>query len=141
MLGFEAATTVTEGLEEIERLDATMLRDMAARHSCGLRLLAAPANAEDAARIHEEDLARLIRIARKGFDYVIVDTFPMLDAAVVSILDSSDLTFVVFQDFVAQVLGASNLLKTLEKIGFGRDQCRPRGESWARQLRGGSQEE
>lgn len=124
MLGFDQSTTISDFIEELDRLDGTLIRELSLEHDCGLSLIAAPKNAEDAARIHEDDLARLIRIARRSFKYVVVDTFPMLDASVISILDSSDMSFVVFQDFVPQVLGAASLLRTLDHLGFGQDQCR-----------------
>src|SRR4030095_12895215 len=87
-------------------------------HSSAVPLLAAPADALDASEITDEALARILFLARRAFDYVIVDTFPMLDGIVMAILDASDLVFLVVQGTAPSVAGGARFLPVLEGLGF-----------------------
>ena len=53
-----------------------MIRQMAIQHPCGLHLLAAPADAVEAMDVDDTLMARIITLARRAYDFVIVDTFP-----------------------------------------------------------------
>ena len=65
---------------------------------------AAPANAIDAAAVDEGIMSRVIAVAA-GYDFVVVDTFPLLDSVTLAILDMSDLAFVVLNDSAPTVNG------------------------------------
>jgi pilus assembly protein CpaE len=53
MLDLKPATTMTDAYHERDRLDETLLRQLATPHSSGLHLLAAPADAIEAAYIDD----------------------------------------------------------------------------------------
>jgi pilus assembly protein CpaE len=118
LLGLEPATTIVDAIRQHDRLDETLLQRLTVAHSSGLRLLASPVDAFDATDINDEALARILFLARRAFDYVIVDTFPMLDSVVMAILDVSDLVFVVVQGTAPAVVGAARFLPVLEGLGF-----------------------
>jgi pilus assembly protein CpaE len=118
MLDLPPTTTIVDAIREQDRLDETLLRQLTLAHSSGLRLLAAPADALDASEITDEALARILFLARRAFDYVIVDTFPMLDSIVMAILDASDLVFLVVQGTAPSVAGGARFLPVLEGLGF-----------------------
>lgn len=118
MLDLEAPTTLASAAREHSRLDETLVRQLAVRHESGLHVLAAPVDAVEAAEIDDESLARILTLARRTYDYVIVDTFPMLDGLIMSILDLSDRAYVIVQNAVPNVHGAAHFLPVLEHIGF-----------------------
>lgn len=124
MLRLSPQTTILDAAREWDRLDETMLYQLSAPHPSGLRLLAAPPRAQEAAEIGSDAVTRILGLAQRVFDVVIVDTFPLLDAVVVSVLDASDLAYVVVQGFVPTIIGASSLLGTLEAIGQPDDRLR-----------------
>lgn len=117
MLDLKPRTTILDAVRERERLDETLLVQLTTPHETGLRLLAAPMRAEDAAEIDGDAVTRVLGLARRAFDVVLIDTFPLLDAVVVAVLDVSDLVYVVVQGFVPTVIGAASLLGTLDAIG------------------------
>jgi pilus assembly protein CpaE len=94
------------------------------RHECGLDVLAAPIDAVEASEIDDENLSRILTLGRRAYDYVVVDTFPMLDGLILAILDLSDRAFVVVQNVVPNVIGAARLLPVLEHVGLPRDRTR-----------------
>ncbi len=117
-LDLKPTTSLVDAVRERDRLDETLLRQLSLKHGSGLRLLAAPGDALDAAEVDDEAVARILTLARRTFKYVLVDTFPMLDNVVMGILDLSDLAFVVIQGTAPSVAGAARLLPVLEGLGF-----------------------
>ena len=124
MLDLEPPTNLATVARECERLDETLLRKLAVRHECGLHVLAAPIDAVEASEIDDENLSRILAIARRTYDWVIVDTFPMLDGLVMAILDLSDRAYVIVQNAVPNVHGAAHYLPVIGHIGFPRERVR-----------------
>lgn len=118
MLGLSPSATLLDAVRELDRLDDALLRGLSSEHSTGLRLLAAPLDALEAADVTDDAFARLLHVARHSFDYVIVDTFPLMDGVVMSALDASDLVFVVLQAMAPSVAGVARLLPVLDGLGF-----------------------
>lgn len=124
MLDLETENTIAEAHDEIDRLDATLLERLCLRHECGLLLLAAPRNALEAARITESTMSRILSVARRAFDFVLVDTFPLLDGVGLAILDLTDRAYFVTTPSVPTILGAPEHLKVLRKVGLESDRIR-----------------
>jgi Flp pilus assembly CpaE family ATPase len=53
-----------------------------------------------------------------------VDTFPILDGMVLSLLDVSDLVYVVVQGTVPTLVGAARFLSVLDAVGLPRERQR-----------------
>ena len=101
-----------------------MIANLAAQHVSGVSVLAAaPANAIDAAAVDEGVMSRVIAVARRAYDFVVVDTFPLLDSVTLAILDMSDLAFVVLNDSARQANGTAELLTVLDRVGLDRTRC------------------
>ncbi len=124
MLDLTPTTTLAHAAREQSRLDETLLRKLTLRHECGLDLLGAPIDPVDASVVDDETLSRTLTLARRTYDWVIVDTFPMLDGMIMSILDLSDRAYVVVQNTVPNVVGAARLLPVIQQIGFPRERTR-----------------
>lgn len=118
MLAVAPSTTIADAIRQSSRLDETLLRQLCQKHPSGLRLLAAPTDALDAADVDDEGIARIITLARRTFRHVVVDTFPMMDSIGMAILDLTDTAFVMVQGTAPSVAGAARLLPILEGIGF-----------------------
>ena len=93
-------------------------------HECGLRLLAAPVDAVEAQDVDEEGIARLVTLARRTFRFVVIDTFPLLDNILLSLLDVSDRLFVVLQGTVPDVVGTARFLEVLDRLGVAASRRR-----------------
>ncbi|MEM8709825.1 MAG: AAA family ATPase [Planctomycetota bacterium] len=124
LLGLEPAAHLAEAAREFHRLDASLLANLSARHSSGVDVLAAPPNAIEAAAVDETVISRVIAVARRAYDFVVVDTFPLLDSVTLAILDMSDLTFVVLNDSLPTVAGTGELLGVLDRVGVDRSRAR-----------------
>ena len=124
MLDLAPQTSLAHAARERNRLDETLLRKLTVRHECGLDLLGAPIDAVEAADIDDESLSRTLTLARRTYDWVIVDTFPMLDGMIMAILDLSDRAYVVVQNTVPNVIGAARLLPVIQHLGFPTERTR-----------------
>jgi pilus assembly protein CpaE len=118
MLGLTPTATILDAARERERLDEALLRGLTLPHESGLRVLAAPGDALEAAEVGDEAFARILHLARRTFAFVIVDTFPLLDSVVMAALDASDLVYLVLQGTAPGVTGMARLLPVLEGLGF-----------------------
>jgi len=77
MLDMEPRFTILDALERIDRLDEALLASMTMRHKTGVQVLAgplhAPMKAEQRQSVTIQALTKLIQIADRAFDIVIVD--------------------------------------------------------------------
>ncbi len=124
LLDLTPTTSLSDVVREKSRLDETLIRQLAAPHSSGLHLLAAPADAVEAGDIDDEVMSRILTLARHTYDFVIVDTFPVLDRAIVAVLDLSDRAYVIVENVVPTVLGAVKLVEVLRSLGLSNERIR-----------------
>jgi pilus assembly protein CpaE len=124
MLDLKPVTTMTDAYHERDRIDETLLRQLATPHASGLHLLAAPADAVEAAYIDDEVISRILTLARRTYDHVIVDSFPMLDRVMMAVLDLSDQAYIVLESVVPTLLGGAKLLKLLDELGVSSERIR-----------------
>jgi pilus assembly protein CpaE len=124
LLDLRPATTLHDALRQRDRLDETLLRQLAAPHDSGLDLMAAPATAAQAAEIDAAFIAQLLTLARRAYDIVIVDTFPMLDGIVMAALDLSSRAYVVLENVVPTLIGGAAFIQLLKQLGFGPEVVR-----------------
>ncbi len=117
MLDLRPPATVIDAVRQRDRVDETLLRQIAAVHSSGLHLLAALAGAVEAAEIDDEAVIRLLTLARRTYDFVVVDTFPMLDRVMLAVLDFSDRVYIVLENVVPTLQGAVKFVKLLDGLG------------------------
>lgn len=124
LLDLDPSAGIVDAIRERERLDAPLLQRLAARHHSGLRLLAAPVDAMEAVEVEDDSLTRVLNLARRTFRFVVVDTFPLLDSTVMTILDVCDLAYVVLQGTVPDVIGTAGLLGVLDRLGVSGERRR-----------------
>jgi len=117
MLDLTPVTSLADAVHERDRLDRTLLRHLSLKHASGLRVLAAPGDALEGAEVDDEAIGRIINLARRSFGYVVVDTFPTIDSVLMTILDLTDVAFVVTQGTAPAVAGMARLLPVLEGLG------------------------
>lgn len=124
MLDLQPKTTLLDAARERTRLDETLLRKLTTPHSSGLELLAAPPDAISASELEDETISRVLALARRVYDYVLVDTFPLFDRTVISLLDVCDLSYLVLENVVPTVLSAVKLVELMNGLGYSQERRR-----------------
>ena len=118
VLGLEPTQTIVGAVQSGERLDVDMLRGFMVEHSSGVRALLAPTLPEDAEIVTASRIDRILGLLVTMFDYVIIDTPPTLDEAVLTALDRSDRVLVVTMMDVASVKNSRVSLQKLRQLGY-----------------------
>lgn len=117
--------TIATAARERDRLDARLLRELCARHEdTGLHLLSAPIDAVDASDVDDQAMAQVIALARSSFEFVVIDTLPIVDAVMLTIFDLADRLYLVNQGTVPDVIGAARLRDMLDRLEIPADRER-----------------
>lgn len=87
--GLESKTTISELLQEQTSPSIDLIRKHMIIHSSGVNILCAPRSPEFAEGISGPQVERLIAAMRSYFDYVILDTPPLLNDVNVSCIDAA----------------------------------------------------
>ena len=89
--------TLSDVIQNFERLDLTLLKRSITRHASGLYVLPHPATMQEAAAIDPETLRRLFGLLRAAFDTVVIDTSKGLQSSDFTAFEMSDVILVVVQ--------------------------------------------
>jgi len=118
MLGLEPEKTIYDLVVAPGELDPEKLGGYTTRHDCGLDVLPAPLRPEDAELVTEAKLARLLDVAGRTYDAIVVDTSPFFHGPMLATLDrTQDLLLVCGMD-VPTVKNVRLGLQTLELLSF-----------------------
>jgi pilus assembly protein CpaE len=110
--------TLSDVVRSIHRLDAALLKASMMNVESGLSVLAAPDDPSQGLEAKPEHVESLLSLARKHFDYVIVDVGRTVDAASVRALDQADLIYAVAQANLPFVRGAKRMLDVFRNLEY-----------------------
>ncbi|MCG8649963.1 MAG: AAA family ATPase [Pirellulales bacterium] len=117
-LNLQPRATLVDAWQQRDRLDELLLRELTTAHESGLHLLAAPGSAVESAELDDAIVSRILMLARRSYDYVIVDTFPLFDRVVMAILDLSDRAYVMVENVVPTMETVRSFFGLLEDVEF-----------------------
>jgi len=119
LLDIVPQTTIYDICQNFHRIDVSFLRGSMVKHNSGLDFLAAPVNPEESEAITAEHVARILDLAKKLYDQVIVDCTSMfIDDCTVEALKASEKIFVITDLSVPAVRNTARLCKLVEKMGI-----------------------
>jgi pilus assembly protein CpaE len=118
MLGLTPNHTIYDAAQAYDRLDEVMLRGVMTKHPSGLDVLLAPARPEEADAITAQRVNSLIELLRSMYDIVVVDTAPAFTDVTLTILDSSDVIYVVTMMDVASIKNTRVSMQKLQQLGY-----------------------
>jgi pilus assembly protein CpaE len=90
MLQLVPERSLVDAIPMAGRLDETGLRSLLTPYSPGMDTLLAPAGPADGERVNRDLVSETLKVARRVFDYVIIDTPPVFSDQVLAALDASD---------------------------------------------------
>ena len=124
MLQLFPARTIYDAAQNLDRLDPDALKGYLTPHRGQVFLLAAPLEPGLSETISAESVAKIIRMMKRNYKYVIVDTPPSFTDHVLAALDESDESVLITSMDVPSIKNLKLSLQTLELLGFGRDRIR-----------------
>ena len=102
-------------------LDEQGLESVVTRHESGLDAACAPAEPSDADRVPGTLIAEALRVARRAYDYVVIDTPPAFTEHVLAAFDNSDLLVLIATLDIPAVKNLRLTLDTLDLLGNPKD--------------------
>jgi pilus assembly protein CpaE len=109
--------TLSDLVENIDKLDMTFLNRSLSKHSTGLALLPHPLNVGDATMITEEHLKRIISLLAACHTHLVLDLSKSLRPTDICALEMSDYIFLVVQLEITSIRNSIRLLSTLDADG------------------------
>ena len=116
-LDLMADYTLSDLVENIDKLDMTFLNRSLSKHSTGLALLPHPLNVGDATMITEEHLKRIISLLAACHTHLVLDLSKSLRPTDICALGMSDFIFLVVQLEITSIRNTIRLLSTLDADG------------------------
>ena len=116
-LDLMADYTLSDLVENIDKLDMTFLNRSLSKHSTGLALLPHPLNVGDATMITEEHLKRIISLLAACHTHLVLDLSKSLRPTDICALAMSDFIFLVVQLEITSIRNSIRLLSTLDADG------------------------
>ena len=102
-------------------IDEQGLASVVTRHDSGLDTLCAPSQPGDADRISGAVVGEMLRVARRSYDYVIIDTPPAFSEHVLVTFDICDMAILLATLDIPAVKNLRLTLDTLDLLGHPRD--------------------
>ena len=110
---------------EIHRLDASLLAASMLSVSPNYALLAAPEDPAHAIDVKAQHVEVILKLARRQYDFVVLDLGRSLDAVTVQALDMADMVFPVLELNLAAIHDAKRLLGVLRSLGYPKSKINP----------------
>ena len=120
-LNLQDNRTITNATSRINELDADLLESILSHHPSGLRVLAAPPAPEMAEKIEPEDVKAILKLLRRTYDYVLVDTWSYLDDIVLAVMDLADRVLLVMTPEIPSIKSAKQFFEVAEALQFPLD--------------------
>ena len=98
-------------------IDEQAIKSVVTKHDSGLDCISAPAEPSDADRIPGSTVGELIRVAKRHYDYVVLDTPPAFTSHVLAAFDDSDLLVLIATLDIPAVKNLRLTLDTLDLLG------------------------
>jgi pilus assembly protein CpaE len=118
-------TTEQKSIADIVRnfhnLDRDLVMDILITHSSGVKLLAAPPDAQSGEQVTGEHMRQILNHLTVMFDYVIVDTRPSFDEVTLTLLDHSDKILLLLNLELTAIKGAKQYLELSDLLGYDND--------------------
>ena len=102
-------------------LDSQGLASVVTKHESGLDAVCAPSHPGEADRIPGTTVSEMLRVARRSYDFVIIDTPPAFSEHVLAALDMCDILILLATLDIPAVKNLRLALDTLDQLGHPRD--------------------
>ena len=123
-LNLEANYTITEFIQNLNRIDGELLDSSLAKHASGLSVLGHPRSYEGAEEVTGEQVTRALQTLRHHFDFIVVDCFKSIDDIFLAVMDSSDTIILVALQTVPGLKNTKRCLELLERLGYDKSKVK-----------------
>jgi MinD-like ATPase involved in chromosome partitioning or flagellar assembly len=124
LLQLDPVRTIVDAARGIDDLSEPRLDALLLRHESGLRALPAPPVPSAAEEVAPKTVVRLVEMLRHMFAFVVVDTSPLFDDGLITLLEHSDDVLLVVDMDLPSVKNAKVALDALRVSGYPMERIR-----------------
>ncbi len=118
------AMTMSDLCAEIARLDEQLLESSLLNIEPNLGVLAASPSPDPDDSVRPDHVAAILALAKKHYDYVLLDVGRQVNAVTIRALDSSDLILPVLQQSLPFLRNGQRMLEMYSTLGYRRENIR-----------------
>ena len=123
-LGVRPRFTLLDAIDNLDRLDDELLRELAAKHKSGLDILAGSdasdrPNGKDAGALEE-----LLQWLGRSHEFVVIDAGTVINPSAEVAVFASDSVFLVANPDVPSIRNSQRVVDRMERMGAGKDRIR-----------------
>lgn len=115
-LGITAQYSTEDAIRSVDRLDGSLLSELLVKHRSGLFVLPAPSNFPGIEGC-EDAIEKLIAIARRQFDHVVVDVGSRIDLMETSVFRQASTVYLVTLSGVSELRNSNRLISQFFPAG------------------------
>lgn len=113
--------TLADVAKQIHRLDASFLASSMINVVPNFSVLAAPEDPTHANDVKPEQVEEILKLARRHYDYILLDVGHNLDAVSIHALDQADMIFPIMQATMPYVRDGKRLLNVFRSLDYPKD--------------------
>jgi pilus assembly protein CpaE len=106
-------------------VDMDSLQSVISRHDSGLSFIAAPTFPDEGEFLRGDNLATVLSLLKKQFDYIIADLPHDFSEVALTALDAADLILMVGTPDMASIRATAAALDSYTKLGYPKEKIRP----------------
>jgi len=116
--------TIADLVRDIDNLDNSLLASYLTDYNDKVKVLSAPLRPEQADSITAQHLTAILKIMVNMFDYVIVDTAPVFNEAMLCVLDAADCILVVSSLDLPAIKNVKLCLEIMESLNYSGEKIK-----------------
>jgi len=116
--------TLSDVCQQIARFDGPFLDSCLVHVAPGFGVLAAADDPAQSTETKPEHIDAILRVARRHYDYILLDVGRQIDAVSLRALDSTDAIYPVLQLALPDIRHARRLLDIFRSLGYANDHIR-----------------
>ena len=113
--------SIADIVRNFQTLDRDLVNDILVTHSSGVKLLAAPPDAQSGEQVTGDHIRQILQHMTNMFDYIIIDTRPSFDEVTLTLLDHSDKILLLLTLELTAIKGAKQYLELSDLLGYDSD--------------------
>ena len=113
--------TLSDVATQIHRLDPSFLSSSMVAVTPNFSVLAAPSDPAHASDVKPEHIDAIIKLARRQYDFIVLDVARSLDPVSIRALDHADTIYPVLQTTLPYIRDGKRLLSVFRNLDYGHD--------------------
>lgn len=116
--------TIADLIKDIDNLDEALLDGYLTSFNANVRVLPAPFRPEQAETISGQHLTTILNAMRGMFQYIVIDTAPVFNDIMLSVLDASDQVLVISSVDLPTIKNVKLCLEIMESINYSPEKIK-----------------